>query len=647
MDKFWKGMDKDMKSEWRPITSFPDLRDAPEIAVDTETKDPGLMSQGPGAPFGEAHAIGFSIAVPGFKAYLPIRHEGGGNLAEEPVIKYMRHILSGPGTKVFANAGYDLEILRVDGIEIQGPIADIQVAEPLLDEDRLSYSLDNLAKAYLGEGKEESLLREAALNLGIDPRNIKAYLYKLPSSFVGQYAEVDAERTLQVWQKQKPRLEEEELMQVFDLEMDLIKVIFEMRWRGIPVDVAKGERIAEELANEQSELYDELVKIGGSVDIWSNVSISKAVNDLGLFVPKTELGNPSFESEFLEAQEHPFFQKLLKCRKLDRAGSVFIQSKILNLQKNGRMYPRYRQVRGDGKGTRSGRLSSEGPNFQQIPSRDEYLAPKVRSVFPPEEGEMYVSADCKAQEPRLTTHYGYVLNLAGAAEVREQYLKDPFTDYHNATVDLIKDKSGITIKRSQAKNINLGIPYGMGKKKLAESLGVDSRTAYAILDAYDKSLPFMKLLGERCTNAANSRGYIKTILGRRRHFNLWGPKKWSSGMVPKKYDEALMEYGEGIVRYFTYKGLNALIQGSSADQIKKAMVLCHKEKILPYLTLHDELLFSSADLNTVSKVCEILCECIPEITIPMASEIEIGPSWGEVTDKYKWSRKTGLLRSEG
>jgi DNA polymerase I-like protein with 3'-5' exonuclease and polymerase domains len=634
-----------MSEKWTPPSQLPDIREAEFIGIDSETKDINLMTMGPGAPRGDAHAIGFSLATnDGFKCYLPIRHEGGGNLDIEPVLRYIKDMVSSNSVKVGANIQYDMEILRVEGIEVLGPIADIQIGEPLLDEDLRSYSLENLGKLYFGEGKEEELLNEVADNLGIDRRSVKSILYKLPASLVGPYAEQDAVLTLKIWLEQKKRLELQGLIPIFELEMDVIRVLIDMRFRGVPVNVQRAEELEFQLAQEQREVEHELKRLSGSdIDIWSNISIANAAHSMGLEVPLTELNNPSFDAEFLSKQEHLFFKALLKCRKLDRAGSVFIRSKILDYQKNGLVFPRFRQVRGDDKGTKGGRFSSEGPNFQQVPARDEYLAPLVRSIYEAHEGCKWASFDFKAQEPRITAHYGFILGLRSADKIKARYDEDPFTDFHNETASLIKVVTGKIITRKNAKDINLGIAYGMGKKKLAESLGLPMNEAYDVLEAYDIALPFVKQLGSECIRIAERRGFIKTILGRHKHFNLFGPRRWTKGIVPKKQHEAIKEFGENIVRYFTYKGLNALIQGSSADQIKKAMVECWKKGHTPYLTIHDELIFPIHYEKEIEEIAYIMCSCIPQFTIPMASDIEIGPNWGNVTDEYSYSVQTGLI----
>lgn len=636
--------------KWTAPTKLPNLKNSRFIGIDTESKDPGLMVTGPGSVKGEAHIIGISLAnESGYKCYLPIRHEGGGNLPLDPVLNYVRDLCSCEHiTFVGANILYDMQLLRTDNIEIKGKIVDIQIAEPLLDENQMSYSLENLGQRYFGEGKEETLLISAAHQLGVSPKEIKGHLFRLPASMVGPYAEMDADLTLRIWLEQLKKIESHGLGKVLELEMDVVRVLLDMSFKGIHIDVERAEYLVDFLNKEKDDEYNKLARmVDQDVDVWSNVSVASGASLLGLPIPLTQNGNPSFDSDFLSAQEHPFFKSLLKVRKLDRAGSVFIENKILGYQKDGRMYPRFRQVRGENKGTKSGRFSSADPNLQQVPSRDPYLAPLVRSCFVAEEGEIFAGSDWAAQEPRITLHYGITLDLPGAEAMLQKFINDPFTDVHQATADMIKQVTGLVIQRKPAKDINLGIAYGMGKSKLAASTGLESKMAYAALNAYDRALPYVKQLGKIAMDTADKRGFVKTILGRRRNFDLFGPHKWTPGTRPLTFHEACIEFGgeENITRYFTYKGLNAVVQGSSADMIKKAMVDLHREKLTPSLTLHDELLGSYKSVKDIERMAHIMVTCLEEfgVKVPFASDIEIGPSWGEVTQKFKYSVKTGLV----
>jgi DNA polymerase-1 len=216
-------------SNWVPPEVLPDLSGAKLIAIDTETCDPGLKDRGPGAVRGEGHVVGISVATDtGVNCYLPIAHGDGGNLDRKRVIDWAkREFGRASQAKVGANFTYDLEWLRATGIEVKGPLYDIQIAEPVLNEEKLSYSLNALAKEYLNEQKDERLLLEAAKAFNVDP---KGGLHNLHSRYVGPYAEADARQTLQIFKLQEPKLRANNLWNIFSLETDVTNVVLEMRF---------------------------------------------------------------------------------------------------------------------------------------------------------------------------------------------------------------------------------------------------------------------------------------------------------------------------------------------------------------------------------------------------------------------------------
>ena len=615
------------ESNWEPPTVFPDIRDADIIGIDTETRDPDLLTKGPSCKRGGGYIVGVSVATnDGFKGYYPVRHEGGDNLDAPNVFAWLNDNLSGTNPKVGANILYDLEWLETEGVVVNGAKYDIQVAEPLLDEDRKTYKLDALANHYLGVSKNEELMIRAAEAMGIPESKVKENLWRLPARYVGPYGEDDAALTLKVFNLQIPKLKDEELWDVFELETQLVDVLLNMRRIGVPINSLRGEQIRDKLHHEQREVEKQLVYVTGrEIDMWSGTDIAEACDRLGLFYPKTAKGNPSFEAEFLESREEDFFKLLLKARRLDRGGSVFIQKKILEMQTGGRVYPTFRQVRSDDGGTRSGRFASANPNMQQVPARDPYLAPLIRSIFVPEKDCEWGVFDYSQQEPRVTVHYAYKRGFRGAEEARNRYIDDPATDYHQ----LVADMAGI--KRKEAKTLNLGLAYGMGKPKMADQLGLSMEETTAIYNKYHGNVPFIKALGDECMRVATDRGYIRTLLGRRRRFGLFGPKKWSAGVVPLPREQALDKFGPPVVRYFVHKAMNALIQGSSADMIKKAMVDLYREGITPHITIHDELDVSIQSLEQAKVVRDIMLNCV-DITVPLKVDVELGPSWGEAQE---------------
>ena len=191
-----RDMFKEIHSNWVAPTEFPSMKGRKVVAIDLETCDPGLIKDGPGWPRKIGSVIGISISNGDFTAYYPIAHEGGGNMDRGAVIKYIRDICEDDSIeKVFHNAQYDIGWLSVIEIEVRGRIHDTMVAMALIDENRFSYTLNSISFDYLGEYKNESKLKEAALAFGVDP---KSEMYKLPATFVGEYAEEDARLTLKL-----------------------------------------------------------------------------------------------------------------------------------------------------------------------------------------------------------------------------------------------------------------------------------------------------------------------------------------------------------------------------------------------------------------------------------------------------------------
>ena len=210
-----------VKTEWVPIDHLPPTpSDIKEIAIDLETKDPQLLSHGPGWATNNGYVVGIAVAYEGFNAYLPIAHEGGGNLDKRIVLRWFKkEIAKHPADKVFYNAPYDVGWLKRSGVELDGKLIDVMLGAPILNENLFNYSLNTVSYDYLGEMKSEAALREAAQEFGVDP---KAEMYKLPSTFVGEYAEADARLTLELWQVFKAQISKEDLWQVYDLETSVL-----------------------------------------------------------------------------------------------------------------------------------------------------------------------------------------------------------------------------------------------------------------------------------------------------------------------------------------------------------------------------------------------------------------------------------------
>ena len=587
-------------TEWIAPDVFPTelLVNAKQIAIDTETRDPNLTSIGPGYIRGDGEVVGISVACDGFEGYFPFGHETGFNFPKNKVVDFFKKVCASDNTKVFHNAPYDIGWLRTLGIKVNGKIVDTMIVAPLIDENQFYYSLNGLGREYLNEGKTEAELNAAAAEWGLDP---KAEMWRLPSAYVGTYATQDAVLTLKLWDYFKVEIEKQNLWNVFDLE--------------------RAEKIKKELITKEKNLIKSIQDQSGVKDLqlWAARSLAQVFDALKLSYLRTPTGQPSFTKAFLENHTHPVASLIREARELNKSHSTFIDS-ILKHQHNGRIHAEIRQLKGESGGTVTGRLSMSNPNLQQVPARNKNIGPLIRSLFLPEENHTWCSADFSQQEPRILTHYSHLSKYDGASNIAEAYLEGD-ADFHQEVANLVD------IDRKTAKTIGLGIMYGMGKGKLADQLAVTVDEASDILSKFNTYAPFVRELADSVMRSANQKGYIKTLLGRRCHFDMWEPLKYGMGR-PMKYREAVHEYNGEIKRAFVYKALNKLIQGSAADMTKKAMIDCYNGGYMPLLQVHDELVFSVPDEEAVPEIKTLMENAVP-LSIPNKVDVELGKNWGD------------------
>lgn len=614
-----------IRTEWVPVSDLPVTPDSiTEIAVDLETRDPRLKSHGPGWPTGEGEIVGIAVAYEGFNAYLPIAHEGGGNLDRQTVLRwFQKEIADHPSDKIFHNAAYDVGWLGQADIELQGRFLDTMIAAPILDENRRFYSLNSVAYDYLGEMKSEALLREAAEEFGVDP---KAEMYRLPAGFVGEYAEADARLTLDLWHHFKNLLSQQDLWQIFNLETEVLPVCIDMTRKGIRVDLESAEKLKQTLLKTVKKIHRDIKKeTGVDVELWSAASVAKVFDYHKISYSRTATGMPSFTKNFLKTHPHKMAQQIAEARELDKLGNTFLSS-IFRYSKNGRIHGHINQLRSEGGGTVSGRLSMSNPNLQQIPARNPKFSEMIRGLFLPEENEQWASIDYTQQEPRILVHFSSLTNqgLPGSEDFVEAYRKEPKTDFHQMVADIAK------IERFEAKTLNLALMYGMGVNRLAETLDISVEDAKTLMSRYHERVPFVKELSEvvqRRVKDNKSSGSIRSLLGRKCRFDLWEPNLFvSSRALPR--EEALHEYGDNIRRAYVYRSLNRLIQASAADMTKKAMVDIKKETgKIPLVQIHDELAYSVASEKDARKLCRIMENAV-EMEVPTPADIKIGKNWG-------------------
>ena len=645
------------QTEWNSPTSFPDLKDHKYIAIDLETRDPGLKSRGSGALIGEGEIVGIAVAVEGWSGYYSFGHLKQNHFDELSVMSWIKDVCALPATKLFHNAMYDVCWLKAYGVKINGHIVDTMVMAALVDENKFSYSLNSVSYEWLGEVKDETALKEAAAKAGVDP---KAEMWKLPDMFVGAYAEKDAELTLKLFKKLSVEIKKQNLTNVFDLETQLFPCLIDMKIKGVRVDVEKAHKLKQQLASQEENLLLEVKKETGiEPQIWAARSIATVFDKLDLPYERTAKSKaPSFTKNFLQEHKHPIVNKIAKAREINKAHTTFIDT-IIKYQHKGRIHADINPIRGEGGGTVTGRFSYSNPNLQQIPARNKQLGPMIRSLFIPEEKHTWGCFDYSQQEPRLVVHYA-----ASSQKLRdEEEVKKIVDEFNNNEVDFHQTVADMAdISRTQAKTINLGLFYGMGKAKLQAELGLSTKDeAEKLFNKYHDRVPFVKDLMNNTSKDGSALGYIRTLLGRKCRFDKWELNEYNPGVFSPPMTEAeareasvikqktkeierqkyKIELGEitedqilknikpNIRRAFTYKALNKLIQGSAADMTKQAMLNLYREGIVPHIQIHDELDISVESPQQAKKIIEIMEEAVT-LKIPNKVDYESGNNWGEI-----------------
>ena len=612
------------QTEWICPESFPDLSGYQYVAIDLETRDPNLKTRGSGSVIGQGEIIGVAVAVEGWSGYYPIGHREG-NMDKRKVLEWITKVCADENTKIFHNAMYDVCWLKAYGIKINGFIIDTMVMLSLIDENRRWYSLNSASYDYLGEVKSEQSLREAAEAAGVDA---KSEMYKLPAMYVGSYAEKDAELTLELFRVLSREIQKQNLQNVFDLETNLFPCLVEMRFKGVRVDVEQAHTLKQKLVSQEEELLLQVKKETGiETQIWAARSIAKVFDKLELDYLRTEkTQSPSFTKNFLQEHKHPLVQKIAKAREINKAHTTFIDT-ILKHEHKGRIHADINPIKSDQGGTVTGRFSYSNPNLQQIPARNKDLGPMIRGLFIPEKDHTWGCFDYSQQEPRLVVHYAATTEPIcfndSVTKIVEKFKHDS-VDFHQTVADMAN------ISRSQAKTINLGLFYGMGKAKLQAELGLNTKQeAENLFNQYHDNVPFVRELMNRTSSFAQTSGSIGTLLGRKCRFDKWEPATF--GMhTPMTLEEAERTYGRGrIRRAFTYKALNKLIQGSAADMTKKAMLDLYQEGIIPHIQIHDELDLSIESQEQAKKIIEIMENAV-KLTIPNKVDYESGQTWGEI-----------------
>ena len=452
------------------------------------------------------------------------------------------------------------------------------IAASLVNENRYRFDLNSLGWDYVGEGKNETELNNAAKEWGVDP---KADMWKLPALYVGNYAQRDAELTLALWKVMQKEISSQDLNSIFNLETDLFPCLVDMRFKGVRVDTESAHKLKQKLSEQEKQLLQEVTKeTGEDCQIWAARSIAKVFDKLKLPYERTEKTQaPSFTKNFLSNHEHPLVNKIAKAREINKAHTTFIDT-IIRYEHKGRIHANINQIRSDN-GTCYLQETRIVLTYRTNVLSNKELGPLIRSLFVPESGCEWGCFDYSQQEPRLVVHYASLDQDTSVFGVKEAY-DEGDADFHTIVAKMAD------IPRTAAKTINLGLFYGMGKAKLQAELGVSKDKAEELFNIYHDRVPFVKSLMKSVSNRAQQRGQIRTLLGRLCRFHLWEPNTFGMHKA-LPFEQAVQEHGPGIKRAYTYKALNKLIQGSAADMTKKSMLELYKEGIVAHIQIHDEL----------------------------------------------------------
>lgn len=610
------------------------LREYPVVAPDCETT---------GLYWYRDKAFGVAIGVCDGKDPRTVESEYY-DLRERPrVLEALKKELPLCKRVVNHHMKFDNHFLRELGVQLSpGSIECVMVRAALIDEHLImgkeGYSLDSLARRYLGEGKADIWEEMAQLFGGAPTRSAQAKnLHRAPSSLVAKYATPDPALALKLWLWQEKEIEEQGLQQVWDLERRLTPVLARIESRGVRVDEELATAKMKEVDVATAKSQKELNKIAGQeVNAESPPQMQKLFKvwqdkekrwhtDKGFMLESTDGGKASITKDsmvIMEGLGDERAKHVMAVRKMNRA-RIFLNSHIIGHAVNGRVYPNYNQTKGDNeKGTGTGRLSIDDPALQQIPARDKDVAAIVRPCFLPEPGHDWLCADWEQFEFRWFAHY------TEDKKILEAYANDPTVDFHGVV-------SGITgIPRNpryagdaNAKQINLGLVFGMGEGTMAYEMGLDftvdgrgyrkaGNKAQEIFARYHAAIPGVKRLLDQASSIARSRGYIRTIGGRHIRF--------PNGQ-------------------YVHKAAGLVFQGSSADALKLKMIeldeVCEKEGAPYALSVHDEhdVSVPRSKTGALSPRIKAVLECFDGVQcpikceVPILSSVAVGPNWWEAS----------------
>lgn len=630
-----------VESDWAPPKEFPNIGEC-DVGLDTECQDSLFDTRGPGWCFEVSREIrggtvGVSLAAGDARWYFPFGHQDGGNLDRENVLRFVGDTLKRARRVFMHNAAYDSGWLTAEGVDVDySKVHDTQQMAAMCDENRYRYDLDSCMGTWLGPGstKDESLLLEAGRMYLSGGRgrarrptkdDIKGKLWQFHSKYVGPYAEQDAWGPLALGRVLMAQMEKDDVLRSYEIERRFIPLLILMRRRGVRVDLDRADQVKAIFKQRESDAISSIrAQTGYTVRAGvPSQDAAQVLKHVGLSPPVTAKGNESVTASWLESLDHPIAKTIVLARKNNKAWRDFIDGQIFEYQVNGRIHASFHPLRSDEGGTVTGRFSCTDPNLQQVPTRDPTIGPLVRSCYVGEEGEKWCAPDYSSQEPRWTIHLGAAIREASAIKVANEFWRNPRTDFHGLMTqicypDLEPGSAPFKAKRRDAKDIFLGMCYGMGGAKLCRKLGLPTKLWYPdgergkavevagdagreIIKRFNDMVPFVKKLGEEAAKAAEQRGFVRTFFGRKCRLD-----------------------------GFYHKSLNRIVQGSAAEQAKVATLRVWEELgKVPLLLVHDENGYSVSDSVEATNICELMETAVEGVNCPFVVEPKVAHSWGE------------------
>ena len=580
-----------------------DLKKVKSFAIDLETTSPYPMW---------ADLVGVSFAhTPHQAFYIPLGHrhpEAKNQLPLPWTLEQLRPILEDREVKkVGQNLKYDWIVLKRYGIHIQGIYCDTMIASYLLNPTKHNHSLSEIAREYLDrtvmDFKEVAGAGKKAVTLDqVDPEKVKDYSCE------------DADVALQLSHILLPKLEEEGFKDLFDqVEIPLLIVLAKMEMNGVKIDRDLLQEYSKEMESQLLQKVERIYGLAGEIfNINSSQQLGKILFDkLKLPVVKKTKTGYSTDGDVLTklAVQHDLPLEILGYRNLSKLKSTYLDAlpKLIH-PKTGRIHTSYNQTV-----TATGRLSSSDPNLQNIPIRAEEGS-RIRQAFIPEEGWAIVSADYSQIELRILAHLSHDETLVEAFQKDEDIHARTASEIFGVPVDQVTPSM-----RREAKVINFGIIYGMSAYGLSQQLGSDPKIAQAYIDEYFKKYPKVQTYIENSLEEARQKGYVTTLLHRRRYF----PDIQSPTTAIRQASERM--------------AINSPLQGTSADIIKVAMIHIQNRieelglLIKMVMQVHDELVFEvpEEELQKALPMIQNEMETVMELSVPLRVSIHSGKNWAE------------------